>query len=132
MKGNCNDSTCCETTATARPVEAPRTFRPNVDVVEYADKFVLTADLPGATHESIELNFEGGVLALKASVTPRTPGNTNQVYREYAVGDYQRQFRLGDDVNPEAIGAEFANGVLTLTVPKREAAQARRIEVQAR
>lgn len=132
MKGNCNDSTCCETTATAGPVETARTFRPNVDIVEYSDKFVLSADLPGATRESIELNFEGGVLALKAAVPQRTPGEAGHVRREYGVGDFARQFRLGDDVDPAAITAEFAGGVLTLHVPKREAAKARRIEVQAR
>lgn len=105
-------------------------FRPNVDILEGADEFIVRADLPGATAKDVNIEFEKGVLTLHARVARRERGGANQRVQEYGVGDYAREFRIGEGIDTARAAAEVANGVLTLHLPKAEAAKPRRIEVK--
>jgi|GEM_PF-115466 len=103
-------------------------FRPNVDIVEAADELVLYADIPGARSETIEVHYENGELTVQANVEQR---NTDATYllREYGVGGFVRTFRVGEQVDASRISAEYADGVLTLHLPKAEALRPRKIAV---
>ncbi|HMN42534.1 MAG TPA: Hsp20/alpha crystallin family protein [Phycisphaerales bacterium] len=138
---NCgtNDTCGCTQTdtTTARRID-PRaedrstaTFRPNVDIHETGEEYVIQADVPGATPESIDLNVQSGVLTLRAGVAGRTPGDSRAILNEYRVGAYERSFRIGEGIDTQRIGAELGRGVLTLRLPKADAAKARKIEVRA-
>jgi HSP20 family protein len=104
-------------------------YRPNVDIVEQADELTVRADVPGATPDGIDVNFEDGTLAIHAKVPPRNQ-EVDFLVREYGVGDFYREFRVNETIDVGKISAELADGVLTLHLPKVEAAKPRKIAVK--
>jgi len=105
-------------------------WAPAVDIAEYADKFVLTADVPGVDPETIELTLEKGVLTLSGSRAAAAEAEGVERRRvERATGRFHRRFALPDTVDAEAVSANNRNGVLEITIPKRPQAQARKIAV---
>jgi HSP20 family protein len=108
-----------------------RTYRPQVDIAETAAEVTLTVDMPGVKQEAIELNFEEGELTVRGTVAPRHGEDTRYLLREYGVGDFQRVFRVGEQIDVAGIAANYAHGVLTVHLPKLQAAQPRKITVNA-
>lgn len=106
-----------------------RTFRPNVDIREDADGLTVTADMPGARREDIDVQFENGTLTLHGKVRPRQEEGTSWLLAEYDVGDFYRSFTVSEMIDASRISAEYKDGVLTLRMPKVEAAKPRKIEV---
>lgn len=104
-------------------------FRPDVDIIESHDEITLLIDLPGARPDAVDLSFERGVLAIAAPVAPRRPENARVVLEEYAVGPYQRTFRIGHKIDAASISAESRDGVLVVHLPKSAEARSRRIPV---
>jgi len=102
-----------------------------VDIYEQADELVILADLPGASPDSIEIDYEENELSLKARVDPRQEADTDFLVREYGVGDYHRRFRIGEAVDTERITASYTDGVLTVHLPKVQAAKPRRVAVHS-
>ena len=115
----------------AERTRSGRFFRPNVDIVEKDDELMLIADMPGACAESIEINFENGVLTLHGRVCDRQQQNTSYLWREYGVGDFYRTFQVSEEIDASRISADYRDGVLVLHLPKSERARARRIAVKA-
>lgn len=127
-----NRNECCAPQRAETPEtthNAGWTYRPSVDVFEFEDRYELTADVPGAAKDAVALALEDGVLTLDAPARSRTPESASPVLTEYGVGRYHRRFRVGDDVDPERVGASLDDGVLTVTLPKAERSRARRIEI---
>lgn len=106
-----------------------RYIRPAVNIIEDDEGLVLTADLPGAAKESLDVNVEKGVLTISAPTRHTVPGTP--VYREFELATYYRQFTIPESLDHEKARAEYVNGILTLRVPKAEVAKPKRIEVQA-
>jgi len=106
-------------------------FTPRVDIYESADEVVLQCDMPGVRPQDLELRFEKGELSLYGKVQPR---RVPAVYldEEYGVGDFQRSFSIGPEVDADQISAECRDGVLTIHLPKQEKVKAKRIAVQTR
>ena len=104
-------------------------FRADVDIVERADEYLVTADLPGVETGDVQVRLEGGVLSIETTrgFTPE-PGWT-QVYSEYASGSFYREFRLSDQIDVGRISAKMRDGVLELHLPRAEQHRSRRIEV---
>jgi len=111
-------------------VRGTRTYVPAVDIIERDQELLVIADVPGARAEDIDINYERGELTLRTSIQPRQ-GETNFLVREYGVGDFVRSFRIGEGIDPGNIAAEVTNGVLTVHLPKSEAARTRKITVKA-
>jgi HSP20 family protein len=107
-----------------------RVYRPYVDIVETSEELTLVADVPGAKSDAIDIDFEDGVLTIYGRVEPRYGENVNFLLREYGTGDFQRTFRVSEHINASGIHAEYADGVLTVHLPKVEAAKPRKIEVK--
>jgi HSP20 family protein len=97
-------------------------FRPDVDIVERRDEFIVTADLPGADGNSVSVKLEEGVLVIDA---------WSPLYSEYRTGTYHREFRLSDAIDPDRIQASMRDGVLELSLPKTDRHRPRQISVQA-
>lgn len=116
-------------TKTQSPNGKHETFTPRVDIFESDKELVLFADLPGAKVDELDLHFEHGELTLRAPCAPRTTGG--MLRQEFGVGDYYRAFTVADDVDPDKISAELKHGVLSVRLPKAEAAQPRKIQVAA-
>jgi HSP20 family protein len=108
-----------------------RLYRPTVDILERADELVVHADMPGVHHESIDVSFENGTLTIHGSVKDRDAENGTYLLREYGVGDYYRTFQVSETIDAQRIEAAYHDGVLTLRLPKLEAAKARKITVQS-
>ena len=105
-------------------------WTPAVDIEEYADKFVLYADVPGVDLKSVEVTLEKGVLTLNGAREKAVAGKDVEARRiERASGRFFRRFSLPDTVDGEAVSAKGGNGVLEVVIPKRPQAQPRKIAV---
>lgn len=109
-------------------------WTPPVDIEEYADKFVLYADVPGIEPASIEVTLEKGVLTLSGAreqaVESNVVGNGLERKRtERPTGKFLRRFVLPDTADSENVSASGKNGVLQVVIPKRPQAQPRKIAV---
>lgn len=102
---------------------------PAVDIAETGSAFVATVDLPGLNKDAIELSIENNVLTLKGERSFESDDETTVRRRERAFGSFQRAFTLPTDVDSTKVEATFRDGVLTLTMPKSEAAKPRTIEI---
>ncbi len=109
-------------------VSAP--WAPAVDIVEDAEAFRLVAELPGIAPENVKITFEQQVLTIagEKAVVEQTDAKTHR--RERAWGAFRRSFTLPEGVDAERIGAAYANGVLTITVPKAPQVKPRQISIQ--
>jgi HSP20 family protein len=106
-------------------------FVPRADIYEIDDQIVVVADVPGASEDSIEITLEKNVLTINAYVNPVEHEGYALTWAEYEVGDYQRSFRLSEEIDRSKIEATIKDGVLRLYMPKSKEAQARKISVKA-
>jgi len=105
---------------------------PAVNMVENADAFELSADLPGFNAESVEIDFENDVLTLRGQRSEeRTEGDEKRNYHvwERRSGSFHRSFQLPGTIDGENISAAFVNGVLTIYLPKAAESKGRRIQI---
>lgn len=102
---------------------------PAVDIFESEQGLTLVADVPGLDREHLSIDIDKGILTLEGRA-PSVQGGA-EIYREFTMPRYYRQFQLPDSVDLSRISAEIQNGVLTLQLPKAEAAKPRRIEVRS-
>jgi HSP20 family protein len=108
------------------------TYLPVVDIIEKRDELMLLADVPGATAENIDINYDKGLLTIHAQVEPRqNPERTEYMLQEYGVGDFSRTFEVGEGIDQSKIEAEVKDGLLMLHLPKSEAFKPRKIAVKA-
>jgi len=109
-----------------------RAYSPDVDILEKDNELLLLADVPGATADQIDVNYEQGLLTIHAKVPPRQdPDKTHYLLREYGVGDYYRSFRIGEGIDAASIQAELSQGVLTVRLPKAAEVRPRKIAVRS-
>jgi HSP20 family molecular chaperone IbpA len=117
--------------AREEPTAAFPTFTPLIDIHEGPEGLILEADLPGAVEQNLRIQLEDNVLTLQAKVESPAPAEARLLHEEYVLGDYQRSFILGDEVDRDRITAELTNGVLRLFLPKADRARTRRIEIKS-
>ena len=110
---------------------AGRFFNPNVDIIERKDELVLYVDIPGSSPEEIDVQYENGTLSIVGKVKARQPVGMSYLSREYDVADFQRAFKVREQIDSSKIAATYLNGVLTLQLPKLQAAQAKKVTVGA-
>jgi len=104
-------------------------YTPQVDILELPEELVLQLDMPGVKGDGVEVHFERGELAVrgKRAGEPR-PGRG--LVEEFEPGDYYRAFLISQDVAADRITAELKHGVLTVRLPRHEAAKPRKVEVK--
>ena len=93
------------------------------DVRENENSYILNIDVPGYDKKNIKLSIEGGYLTVEASVDNSDEEKDSKgkyVRRERYYGHCTRSFYVGEDVKPEDIKASFKNGMLELTIPKKD------------
>jgi len=109
----------------------PPVFAPATDIYETPDAFVLLADMPGVSEETVEAKLEQGVLTVSGHVAPESFDKYQPWCLEYRVGDYERTFAISDQINVDKIEGTVRNGVLRLVLPKAEAVKPKQIKVKA-
>lgn len=117
---------------TMEGVRARRAY-PAVNIYELDDEFLLTAELPGARVEDLELSVAGGVVTLRGGRSAEADVNQDRFRRsERPRGAWERTLTLPARVREEDLHAELTNGVLRLHLPKAPSLQPRQIRVVER
>ena len=105
-------------------------WAPAVDVYETEHELVVKADLPEADPKDLDIRVENNILTISGERKFEKKVNEENYLRvERSYGSFARSFTLASTVNPEAIKTDYQNGVLTLSIPKREEAKPKQIKV---
>jgi len=107
-------------------------FVPRADIYETDKEIILLADVPGANENTVDITLEKNVLTINAFIEPAIPSGFDVVYAEYEEGDYQRSFRLSDEIDRDKIDAMVSEGVLRLRLPKSKEAKVKKITVKTK
>lgn len=111
-------------TTTGRP------WTPAVDIIESENDVVLKADLPDVDMKNIHIQIENGTLSLKGHRKFENENKGKGYHRiERSYGSFARYFSLPETVDAEKVAADYKNGVLTITLPKKEIAKPRTVTV---
>ena len=112
-----------------------RVWVPAIDVVEKKDSYEVHTELPGVEAAQIDVSFEQNVLTIRGTKNSKIEAADSAELRVYAAervsGSFERTIKLPEFVDGEHIAAKFENGLLTVSVPKAKAAQARKIHIAA-
>jgi HSP20 family protein len=109
-----------------------RAFIPRADIYETDNEIIVLADIPGANENTIDITLEKNVLSITAYIEPTGTGEYEIAYAEYEEGDYQRSFRLSDEIDRDKIEASVSEGVLRLRLPKSQKAATKKITVKTK
>ena len=119
----------------AKPVATPPApatdpvYAPRVDIREDAERFTVVADLPGADETSVEAAVQNRVLTIEGWSKAEPPAGHEALGREFGGGRWRRDFTLPEAVAADRIQARVKNGVLTVSIPKKDEIKARKIPV---
>jgi HSP20 family protein len=106
---------------------------PSLDAFENEQAYVVQLDLPGVTPEDVDITFERNTLTVRGArgraFQSQGNGETRVFFAEREWGTFSRSLRFPYHIEGEKIEATFVNGVLTLTIPKAEAAKPRKINI---
>jgi HSP20 family protein len=112
-------------------MEAGRSI--SVDVYESDDNLIVSAELPGLKPEDVDISLTDHRLTIKGEFHTEDEAERGNVhYRERRYGRFERSFALPTDVDPEAIDAEFEDGILKVTLPKAEESKPKQIPVKTK
>jgi len=109
-----------------------RCFVPKADIYETEQEIIVLTDVPGANDRTVDITLEKNILSINAYVEPLRTGDYDIAYAEYEEGDYQRSFRLSDEIDQSKIEAVVSHGVLRLRLPKAQEAKAKKIAVKTK
>jgi HSP20 family protein len=114
------------------PFQAPasRSFLPQVDVFETESAITLKADLPGVRIGDLNIKVENDTLVLSGERAAESTEQNSWQRLERSYGSFTRQFSLPDTVDSQKVAASLKDGVLTITLAKKDAAKPRTIQVE--
>jgi len=105
-------------------------WAPAVDIYETEHELVVKADLPDMDPQDLDIRVENNILTIRGERKFENKINEENYLRvERAYGSFSRSFSLANSVKSDAIKADYQNGVLTLSIPKREEAKPKQIKV---
>jgi HSP20 family protein len=119
--------------AVTRMMSEPRASRPwspSVDILETEDALTVRADLPGVKIEDIDIRVENQTLTISGSrkfEKDETVKGYHRIERSY--GEFVRSFAVPSTVDTDKVAADYKNGVLTVTMPRKESARPRQVKV---
>lgn len=114
---------------------------PKVDAIDHDDKITIEAEIPGLGKEEVSVDLEKDILTISGSRNSHTPdGKLNTqahsvnpsaryIRKELKRSSFKRSFKLGTNVDPQKINADFNNGVLLITILKKEPAKPKKIKI---
>ena len=106
-------------------------FRPDIDILENPEAYVVYADLPGVDDKSVDVRLDKGTLTLDAQLATNPESGWAPLHTEYRLGSYHREFRISEDIDTSGVSAMVQNGVLELVLPKSAERRPRAIRVEA-
>ncbi len=103
-----------------------------LDVVEDENDYIVKAPLPGVKPADIDITFNQGMLTIQGEMKDESDTTNGQYHlRERRYGTFSRTINLPSTVKPEDIQADYADGILTLKLPKAEEVKPKRIQIQS-
>jgi HSP20 family protein len=105
-------------------------WTPPIDVYETPDRYVVAAELPGLARDQIELAMADSRLTIRGARPARSAENIHYHQVERGHGAFSRTFEFNDKIDVDAVTADLAEGVLTVTLPKVPPAPRRKIDVK--
>ena len=111
--------------------ESETVVRPFVDVQENDENVQILADVPGVSRENLVVEIEGDRLTIEGKTSANLPEGGRWQLRHMNADVYRRSFTFKPEIDSKNIEASLVNGLLTITLPKKQAAQPRKIEVRA-
>jgi HSP20 family protein len=106
-----------------------RYYVPYADIYETDEALSVVMEMPGVEKQNLEVALENDVLRVDARIDFSKYEGMEPVYTEYNIGHYSRSFTLSKKIDQDGISAQLDDGVLTLTLPKAQEAQPRRISI---
>jgi HSP20 family protein len=122
------NSAAPETSPAQTPEQEP-VYAPRVDIREDRERFQIVADMPGVEQNAVDATVQNGVLTLEGWSRPERPQGYEPLGREFGASRFRRDFSLPDAADPARIQARIKQGVLVVTIPKREEVKARKIAI---
>ncbi|MDZ7330814.1 MAG: Hsp20/alpha crystallin family protein [candidate division KSB1 bacterium] len=110
--------------------ESTLAWYPSVDIKETKDDFVLTAEVPGINKDDIKISISENTLTIKGEKKEEKKEETENYHRlERRYGTFQRSFTLPTQVEDKKVKASYKDGVLTITLPKKEEVKPKEIPI---
>ena len=106
-----------------------RVLRPAVDIYENGDAITLLANLPGVPEDGLSVEIDGKTLTIQGDIDLDTPADMKSQHADVRSNRYRRAFELSNELDSENISASLNNGLLSVTLPKREAVKPRKIDI---
>ena len=103
---------------------------PPVDIYETENEYVIKAEMPGVKKDGVNITLDNNELEINGKINGNLPDEGSLKYSEFHLYNYHRKFSVGDMIDRNALKAGLENGILTLTLPKREEVKPKRIEVK--
>jgi len=111
---------------------APVDWAPAVDIVENDNDILIKAELPGIEAKDVQISLDDNVLTLKGEHRIEREVNRENYHRmERSFGSFSRSFAIPASIDGDRVTADFKNGLLTITLPKKEGSSGRTIQVNA-
>jgi HSP20 family protein len=118
------------TSAAEQMSQSGPAYSPDVDIYASDDEVVFAVDLPGVGKGDVTIQVdETDTLIITGRNGSKEPGDA--VLRQYETGNYYRAFQLSEDYNKDKVSAKLDNGLLVVTIPRREEAKPKKIEIKA-
>ena len=103
---------------------------PPVDILMDKDNVLVKAEIPGMTKDNLDISISGDVLTIKGEKHQEKESKERNVFRtERTYGAFQRSFVLPTSVNPDRVSAQYTNGILEITLPKKEDEKSKQIQI---
>tara|TARA_B100001093_G_C26860383_1_gene1029885 strand:+ start:849 stop:1334 length:486 start_codon:yes stop_codon:yes gene_type:complete len=103
---------------------------PKIDAIDHDDKITIEAEIPGLSKEEVSVDLEKDVLTI-SGLRHNHDSDTRTTYirKELKRSSFKRSFRLGENTDPKKIKADFNNGILLITIPKKQPAKPQKIKI---
>lgn len=106
-------------------------WAPRVDISENDKAFTIKAEIPGVKREDVKISIEDRVLSIRGESRQEKESKDEKMHRvERFYGSFSRSFSLPENVDTDKVDAGFKDGLLTLVVPKTEAAKPKSIDIK--
>jgi HSP20 family protein len=103
-------------------------YMPRTDIYERPDAIVIEAEMPGVSHDGVDMEMKDDELTITGRTSNQPPEGYRPIETEFTPGDYRRTFRI-EGINTDKIDATMRHGVLHIVLPKAEELQPRKITV---
>ena len=103
---------------------------PKVDVIDHEDRITIEAEIPGLNREEVSVDLEEGVMTISGQKNSQDVDTSlKYIRKELKRSSFKRSFKLGENINSKKINADFNNGILLITLPKKDPEKNKKIKI---